>query len=138
MYKPALIIFAFLGATLFTNAQNQIKVEIDKFESDKGVAFVGLYNTEGSFLEKEYKGQKAFIKDSKVALSFIDIPDGTYAISVFHDEDENGELTTNFIGIPKESYGSSNNAPSRFGPPKWNDAKFEVRNGQVVKQKIRL
>lgn len=127
-----------LGGSLFLNAQNQIEVKIDNFKSDKGAALIGLYSTETSFLKTEFKGQKANIKNKKVAITFAEIPDGTYAISVFHDEDENGELTTNFIGIPKESYGSSNNAPSNFGPPKWIDAKFDVKDGQVVKQKISL
>lgn len=130
--------FLFLIGTFFVNAQNTIEVEINNFDSNKGVALIGLYNTESSFLVEEYQGLEADVRDKKVILSFTDIPDGTYAISVFHDEDENGELTTNFIGIPKEAYGSSNNAPSNFGPPKWKDAKFEVRNGQTVKQKITL
>ncbi len=138
MNKAIYIMMFFLGGSLFLNAQNKIEVEIINFDSDKGVAMVGLYNSESSFLEKEYKGEKAAISGKKVVVSFTNIPDGFYAISVFHDEDENGELTTNFLGIPKEAYGASNNAPGRFGPPKWKDAKFEVRNGQTVKQKISL
>ena len=128
----------FLFGTFLIQAQNTIEVEITNFDNNVGVAFVGLYNSEESFLETAYRGEKAEIKNRKVVLTFKDIPDGTYAISTFHDEDENGELSTNFIGIPKESYGASNNAPSRFGPPKWRDARFEVRNGETVYQKIKL
>ena len=40
----------------------------------------------------------------------FDIPPGTYAIKLHIDENENGELDTNFLGIPKEQYGISNNA----------------------------
>ncbi len=86
----------------------------------------------------KYKGEIAKIFNQRVAITFTDIPNGTYTISVFHDENEDGEINTNFLCIPKESYGASNNAPSNFGPPKWKDAKFEVKNGQTVKQKIRL
>ena len=39
----------------------------------------------------------------------FDIPPGTYAIKLHIDENENGELDTNFLGIPKEQYGTSNN-----------------------------
>jgi uncharacterized protein (DUF2141 family) len=134
--KSFLLIFLF--GTFLTSAQNTIEVEITNFDNNAGVAFVGLYNSEESFLKTLYKGEKAEIKNRKVVLSFKDIPDGTYAISTFHDEDENGELTTNFLGIPKESYGASNDAPARFGPPKWKDARFEVRNGETVYQKIKL
>jgi uncharacterized protein (DUF2141 family) len=138
MKKITLLLVTLLTGTLFMSAQNKIEVEIINFNSNNGVALIGLYNSENSFLKKEFKGEKIEIKGKKAVMTFTDIPDGTYAISVFHDEDENGELTTNFLGIPKESYGASNNAPGRFGPPKWKDAKFEVRNGQVVKQNISL
>lgn len=138
MKKITLLLITLLTGTFFMNAQNQIEVEIHDFDSDKGVALVGLYNSEKSFLKKEFKGDKVKIISNKAVMTFPDIPDGTYAISIFHDEDENGELTTNFLGIPKESYGASNNAPGMFGPPKWKDAKFEVRNGQVVRQNINL
>ncbi|CAM4237921.1 DUF2141 domain-containing protein [Gillisia limnaea] len=128
----------FLSGILILSAQNSTEVEIINFDSNKGAAFIGLYNTEDSFLENEYKGKEVEIKDKKAIFTFKDIPDGIYAVSVFHDEDDNGELTTNFLGIPKESYGASNNAKGTFGPPKWENAKFEVRNGEIVKLKIRL
>ena len=124
-------------ASLNLNAQNTIEVEIINFASDKGVAQIGLFNTETSFLDKVYKGKEVKIKDQKVVAIFSDIPDGTYAISVFHDKNKDEKLNT-FLGIPTENYAASNNAPSKFGPPKWKDAKFEVRNGEIVKQKISL
>lgn len=138
MNKFILLLAAFLCGNLFSNAQNNIEVEIDNFSSNKGKALVALYNSETTFLKKELKGEIVPIQNNKVLLIFKDLPDGTYAVSVVHDEDENNELTTNFIGIPKESYGSSNNAPSKFGPPKWKDARFEVKNNATVKQKITL
>ena len=39
----------------------------------------------------------------------FDIPPGTYAVKLHIDENENGKLDTNFLGIPKEQYGISNN-----------------------------
>ena len=138
MKHSILISIIFLGGILILNAQNSIEVEIINFDSNKGAAFIGLYNTEDSFLENEYRGKEVEIKDKKAIFTFKDIPDGIYAVSVFHDEDDNGEITTNFLGIPKESYGASNNAKGTFGPPEWENAKFEVRNGEIVKLKIRL
>ena len=131
-------IFFFLCCSFMLSAQSRIEVEITNFKSNQGVAFIGLYNSEDSFLDSAYKGEKVTIKNNKALLRFDDIPAGNYAISVFHDEDENGELSTNFLGIPKESYGASNNAPSRFGPPKWRDARFKVAQGETVYQKIVL
>lgn len=131
------MLFVFLLGSLTLNAQNTIEVEIINFASDKGVAQIGLFNTESSFLDKVYKGKEVKIKDHKAVATFTDIPDGTYAISVFHDKNKDEKLNT-LLGIPTENYAASNNAPSKFGPPKWKDAKFEVRNGEIVKQKISL
>ncbi len=138
MKNLLLVLLIFLSGTHLINAQNSIDVEIVNFKSNDGIALVGLYNSDEAFLKEAFIGKKVAIKNNKVIITFKDIPDGFYAISVVHDKDENDELTTNLIGIPKESYGASNDAPARFGPPKWKDAKFEVKNGKVVKQKINL
>lgn len=138
MKNAFLIIIIFLNGILILNAQNTIEVEVTNFNSNRGKAFIGLYNAENAFLENEYKGGKVDIKNKKAFLIFKDIPDGIYAVTVFHDEDDNGKLTTSFLGIPKERYGASNNAKGVFGPPKWVNAKFEVRNGVLVKQTISL
>jgi uncharacterized protein (DUF2141 family) len=137
MKNLILMLLIFLFASSILNAQNTIEVEISNFASDKGVAQIGLFNTETSFSEKVYKEKEAKIKDQKAIAIFTDIPDGNYVISVFHDKNKDKKLNT-FLGIPTENYATSNNAPSKFGPPKWKDAKFEVRNGEIVKQKISL
>jgi uncharacterized protein (DUF2141 family) len=137
MKNSILVLIVFFCGSLILNAQNTIEVQIINFASDKGVAQIGLFNAESSFLDKVYKGKEVKIKDQKAVAIFTDIPDGTFAISVFHDKNEDGKLNT-ILGIPTENYGASNNAPSNFAPPKWKDAKFEVRNGEIVKQKISL
>ncbi len=57
-------------------------------------------------------------------LTFTDVPPGTYAIGVVQDVNANGKLDTKMFGIPAEPVGVSNNAKGRFGPPKFDDAKF--------------
>jgi len=137
MKNSILILLVLLLGSLILNAQNTIEVQIINFASDKGVVQIGLFNAESSFLDKVYKGKEVKIKDQKAVAIFTDIPDGTYAISVFHDKNKDEKLNT-FLGIPTENYAASNNAPSKFGPPKWENAKFEVKNGEIVKQKIAL
>lgn len=114
-----------------------IKVAITNIASGKGQILIALYDTEDSWLKKLYKGAIGKIVNGESSSIFTNIPAGTYAVSVFHDEDNDGELDTNFLGIPKEDTGSSNNAPANFGPPKWEDAKFEVKGNTVV-QTIKL
>ena len=61
-------------------------------------------------------------------MTFKDIPVGIYAVSVFHDENDNGKLDTNSFGIPNEQFGCSNNAKGFMGPSKWKNAKFELKD----------
>ena len=58
---------------------------------------------------------KVVSKNCTIVLS--NIPKGKYAISLFHDKNDDGHLNTGWFGIPKEKYGFSNNPPSRFGVP---------------------
>jgi uncharacterized protein (DUF2141 family) len=108
-----------------------IEVEINNIDNSKGQILIALFDSESSWLKKPYQGSFGKILDGKSTVEFRNIGDGTYAISVFHDEDNDGELDTNFFGIPSEAIGSSNDAPARFGPPKWKDAKFEIKGGDV-------
>ena len=55
----------------------------------------------------------------------VDVPTGPVAIRLFHDENGNGKLDTNMLGIPTEGYGFSTN-PSIMGPATFEDAVFRV------------
>ena len=66
-------------------------------------------------------------KDGAAAATFSDLDHGEYAISAYHDKNSNGRLDTGFMGKPAEPYGFSNNARRSFGPAKYQDAKFDVR-----------
>ena len=65
------------------------------------------------------------IKNGKVAITFKNVEPGEYAIMVVHDENNNNSMDFDSNGMPAESYGMSNN-PMSFGPPQFNDAKFEI------------
>lgn len=64
------------------------------------------------------------IRHSQARCDFEDIPPGTYALAVVHDENFNGKLDTNFLGIPTEGYGFSNDATAALGAPSFSAASF--------------
>ncbi|MFC5525319.1 DUF2141 domain-containing protein [Rhodanobacter ginsengisoli] len=64
------------------------------------------------------------IRKAQARCDFEETPSGTYAIAVVHDENLNGKLDTNWIGIPKEGYGFSNDAKAVFSAPSFQDASF--------------
>ena len=127
----------FLG--LFTaSSQNTINIEMYNLDNDKGTVQIGLYDSEGNFLNKTFRSLEAEILNQKASATFKNVPDGIYAISLYHDEDGDKELDKFLNMIPTEDFGTSNNAPARFGPPKWKDAKFEIKNGETIVQQISL
>lgn len=135
----AITLFLFMHSSVITAQQSdtqELKVSVTNISSAQGTIMVGLYNTEDQFLRKPFKSLSIKAKKGIVQVVFTDIPMGTYAISAYHDEDDNNKLNTNFIGIPKEPYGASNDAKNMFGPPRWKDAKFSItdsENTQVIK-----
>jgi len=77
------------------------------------------------------------IRKTQARCDFLDIPPGKYALAVIHDENMNGKLDTNLMGIPKEGYGFSNDARSLLGPPSFSAAGFQY-NGQNLELTISL
>lgn len=64
------------------------------------------------------------IRDTQARCDFLDIPPGTYALAVIHDENMDGELDTNWLGVPTEGYGFSNDAKASMGAPSFDAASF--------------
>ena len=77
------------------------------------------------------------VRDKQARCDFEDIPPGTYALAVVHDENMNGKLDTNLLGIPKEGYGFSNDAKALLGAPSFSAASFPY-DGQNLELTISL
>lgn len=117
----------------FGQQTTTIKLVIKKFDHDQGTIRAGLYNSEDQWLEKVFLDADTTIYNTEeVILYFSDIPMGEYAISIYHDENDNGDLDTYVMGIPSEDYGFSNNAVGSFGPAKYADAAFQVSEKETV------
>jgi uncharacterized protein (DUF2141 family) len=117
----------------FISAQNvKLTVSVSGLKSSTGAVKVGLYNSEGTFLKTVYKSLSSEIKNDKAVVTFENLPAGEYAISTYHDENNNGKLDRNAMGIPSEDYAASNNAKGFMGPPAYNDAKFVVNKDSKI------
>lgn len=134
-------LFFFLSAFFFPVilfSQHRISIKFSDINPIQGKIYVGLYNSDGDFMktDKFFRQCITPVNGENVECTLDDIPEGTYAISVFHDENGNGKLDTGTFGIPKEGYGFSNNARGMFGPPSFTESSFFVK-GNVV-QNIKL
>jgi len=104
----------------------ELTLNITGFENNAGTVKIALSHSKEDYTKKgkAYRAVSAAIQNKIAQWKFKELPFGNYAIKIFHDENDNGELDTNFLGIPSENYGFSNNATGSFGPANWEDALF--------------
>ncbi len=106
-------------------SQSTIEVTVANIKEVKGTIRVALFTESEDFPNnKPIKGQIVKTTGKTMKVVFENVPDGTYAASVIHDENENEKLDTGFMGIPKEGFGFSRDAMGTFGPPKFKEAAF--------------
>ena len=113
----------------FLSAQSSLTVEITDLESNEGVVIIDLLDVN----EKTVRDSTCQISELKCTVVFDDLQNAQYAIRYFHDENENEELDTNFLGIPKEGIGFSNDALGKFGPKDFSEWLFDVQGDTSVR-----
>lgn len=132
----AVLIVSVVCSQLKAQDAYNITVTVKGIDSNEGQIFLALYDNESDFLDKSFKGTKSKINNNQCVVTFENIPSGVYAVSIFHDANDNGKMDTNFMGIPKEDYGCSNDASGFMGPPKWSDAKFQLKDNTSITIKL--
>jgi uncharacterized protein (DUF2141 family) len=121
-------------AQVKTPERSVIHVEIMGIRNDKGQVLCALFSSATDFPKKSDKAvahAASDISQGHAICEFAGISPGTYAVSVFHDENSNGKLDTNLMGIPREGVGASNSAKGHFGPPKFEAAAFQFSGGRL-------
>ena len=121
MKKIALIML--LANFLFGS---QIDLVVENIHSKDGILKIALYSNADEY-EREIYFRGINLKVDANTREYIieDVPDGVYAIAIYHDINQNEKLDTNFFGIPKEPYGFSNN-PKTLTRPSFDEVKFTL------------
>lgn len=118
------------------SSEGKLIVKVEGFDNNDGDVKVALFNSFESFTGKAplCRSTVSMIENEKSLIEFDSLAFGEYAIRLFHDENVNDTLDTNFIGLPSEDYGFSNNPSTMFGYPSYEDVKFifEKDNQQIV------
>ena len=142
-----LVAFALMGSSLGASsseaqdtndpaADNPLTIEIDGIEETEGKVACALFWENKGFPRKHRRALRRTwveVEDHRAVCVFKRTGLGEYAASVFLDKNGNGKLDTNAIGSPKEPWGVSRNARARrFGPPLYNDAKFNYKGGPMT------
>ena len=137
--KFILLAFLLISA-LPVFSQGRAKAAITGFKNDKGVCRACIFNNAESFAGKGKPVQcvTAIITDKKTQVEFLNLPGGEYAVSVFHDANNNNQFDTNFLGIPKEGYGASRNNLPFAAAPSYQGNKFLVEDRSTSSMTIKL
>ena len=128
----------FLLALWISNihAQHSITVDITEIGELKGEIEMCLYDTEQHFMNDPVKCTFIEVKEAKITHTFPDLPKGKYAVVIYQDLNGNRDLDTNWMRIPKEPYGFSNNPSTSFGPPSFEKASFEVLQDHKIEVRL--
>ena len=115
------------------NPAGEIIVDVGDLRSNDGMVACALFTPEHAATFPSTAATQELtvpIAGLKATCRFTGLQKGLYAIAIYHDENDNGKLDTNFLRIPIEGSGASNGAQGRMGPPKFCDAQFEFTGGQ--------
>lgn len=119
-----------VGAAPLPSPTATVQGQLTNLHRGKGTCYLALFSSAEGFPKQTSRAVRTLrvpVTAASCSFSFERLPPGSYALSVYHDENDNGRLDTNFLGIPTERYGFSNNARKMmFFPPSFAAARFEV------------
>jgi uncharacterized protein (DUF2141 family) len=131
-------IFAALCAFASTVHAGELTVTITDIRAAQGSLMVSLVNSDAGWNSqaKPVAARKVAAEKGEMQLKFSDLPAGSYAVQVMHDENDNNKLDTNFLGIPSEGYGFSNN-PHVMRRATFDEARFELKTDAAITIRLR-
>lgn len=125
--KVLIIVFLVI-TSLGLFAQYDLTIEIIELPNNNGQILLQVYD----YNQIKVKGIYGKIKNNECLIEIKDLKKGKYAFKYFHDENKNELLDTNWIGLPTEAYGFSNNAEGTFGPPAFEKWLFELKSNKKM------
>lgn len=130
LYIKLFILFVFLSLKpIFSIGQYTLTIEISDLKNNNGNIILSFNNEK----EVKIKGIIQAITDKKCIIVIENLKPGKYAFKYFHDENKNEKLDVNWVGIPKEGFGFSNNAKGTFGPPSFEKTIFIIKENTTIK-----
>lgn len=131
--KRCMLIAALLAATGVQ--AGELRLELDGKGMAGNQVRVAVYSAEAQQQFPSdvgfYRGTVNEATSDHLLVVIPDLPPGKYAVAAYIDNNRNGKQDKNFLGVPKESYGFSNNVRGTFGPPKFSEAAFEIGTAPV-------
>ena len=128
-----------MAATALEAAAATLTLKASDVQKDGGYLLITVEATADGWNGKQKEAARARIKAKRGETThrFEDLPPGQYAVQVIHDENDNGKFDSNFLGIPSEGYGFSNN-PRVMRRPTFEEARFDLPpEGAEIRVRLR-
>jgi uncharacterized protein (DUF2141 family) len=111
-----------------SSPNGNLKLVVTGIKNSNGEININVFNRADGFPKEDTKAIRHLrgrVSDGKCTVVITGLPFGKYAIAVYHDENNDKKLNKSWYGIPSEGVGSSNNVKGNFGPPTFDQAKFD-------------
>ncbi|REG83428.1 DUF2141 domain-containing protein [Algoriphagus antarcticus] len=131
----------FITISKSQNDSGSIELVISEITSDDGVIQILIFSQKKGWPESPNDAWKMLtlpIENGIAKKTITNVPAGNYAITVFHDHDENGEIRKNKVGYPLNDFGFSNNPGLIFGAPSFEKCSKKVNPGKPTRFEIEL
>jgi uncharacterized protein (DUF2141 family) len=141
--KTLVLLFISAPFLFFSSSKSNtgtLNITIENVSNKEGTIRVLLFEENKGFPDKPENAllsRNVEISNMPVIFEMKDVPYGEYALSILHDENNNRKMDTNFLKIPQEGYGFSNNASARFSAPDFEEAAFKLES-ESKSMKIKL
>lgn len=122
-------------------ADKTLLVEVLNLRNERGMVGCALFNSAAGFpdaTDKALRSMPVAILGTRAVCEFRNLTAGTYAVSVFHDENKNGKLDKNLVGMPKEGYGTSNDVRPAMSAPEFKPASFVIGSEAMTALTVRM
>ncbi|MEO5910872.1 MAG: DUF2141 domain-containing protein [Pelobium sp.] len=136
--KLLLILFSIYISTFQKSETYNLTLSISNIKEVKGGIGLSVFNNASSFPKKDgaYKTYYYNVTGKTMSITIKDLKKGDYALAIYHDANGDKECNLNFLGIPKEMYGFSNNIKPKLSAPSFADCKIDLNSNSAITIKL--
>jgi uncharacterized protein (DUF2141 family) len=122
-----------------SQSTSTVLLEVSSLKNTRGTLNCRLFTKASDFPDGEgILTVRTPIAGANTTCTFPNVEPGTYAVAVVHDENSNGKLDKNFVGVPSEGYGVSNNKTYALSAPKWDESVFTIAPSESKTLQVKL
>ena len=128
----------FVSTDVIAQKTFDLSVNVTNLENNKGVLQFGLYNDASKFpkVGETYKMVRVKTSGNSRKYTFKDLPEGSYAVAIYQDENNNDNCDKNFLGVPVEAYAFSNDIRPLLSVPKFGDCSILLDMSKTIQIKL--